>query len=196
MKSDTDIKKDNNEKEYSKRRFRLSSIIIWTVLIVVVVLSFLTNSQTQRINNEIILLSVADQLGKNISQLTDTDYAKITRLDLSHSAATDISLLKKFPNLLNLDLGNTPLELDNTPPQWKIVLARWHILKIDQRGKIDLSPLKKLRNLQKLNLCNANIKSTKPLAYLTNLKELILPSTEISDFRFLKEGSTPKKLVT
>jgi Leucine-rich repeat (LRR) protein len=179
----SEVKK--HKKKSPLPRFRLSTIIIWTVFIVVVVLSFLTNSQSQRINNEIILIAAADQLGRDITDLTKTDYTKITRLDLSESAVTNIRLLKKIPNLHDLDLSNTPLQINKTP-QWKIILARWHILKINNRDTIDLSPLKKLKNLHRLNLSNASIKSVKPLAYLTNLGDLELSTIETSDFKFLK----------
>ena len=186
MQEPSEIVKDS-EKQPTRRKLRLSTIIIWTVFVLVVVLCLRVGTQSQRINREIILIAAADQLGKDSHDLTKSDFLSLKELDLSNSMISDIGLLKKFPNLKKLDLSKTPSEITSITPKWKIMLAKLRLIKISSRKKINLSPLKKLHNLQILILREAGFQNLKPLVQLTNLKELNLQATEITDFEPLKE---------
>lgn len=169
-----------------RRRFRISTTIIWTIFIAVVVLCLVIDSHSQRVNNEVIRILIEDKLNKKDSELTKADYLKITELDLSETAVTDLRLIKEFTNLQILDLSEAPVELYNYTPKWRIILARWGILKHKKsRKKIDLSSLKYLKNLRILNLNRASFKNIKSISNLKNLELLILADTEISNINFL-----------
>ena len=185
MQEPSEIVQDS-EKQPTRRKLRFSSIIIWTVFVLVVVFSLRVGTQSQRINRELILIAAGDQLGKDSQELTKTDYLNLEELDLSSSMITDIKMLKKFSNLQKLDLSKTPSEITSILPKWKIMLAKLRLIKISSRKKIDLGPLKKLHKLQILILREASFQNLKPVAQLTNLKELNLNFTELSDLKFLK----------
>ncbi len=174
------------QKRLFRRKMRLSTIIIWTIFIIIVVLSLRVGTQSQRINREIILMAAADQLDKDSHELTKSDYLILKELDLSSSMITDIGLLKKFPNLQKIDLSKTPIEVISLP-KWKIMLAKLPFIKISSRKKINLSPLKKLHSLETLILRETNFQNLKSIAHLTNLKELNLRGTDVSDLEPLKE---------
>ena len=118
-----------------RRRFRISKIIIWSALVVAVVLKVLIGSVSGRINGTIIRITAADQLGKDYAELTKSDYMKIEELDLSGSSVTDISLVKKFPNLQKIDLSDTPAEIGFLRSRWVAVFARLGI-RISTKKKI------------------------------------------------------------
>ena len=171
-----------NQKQLLRRKIKLSTIIIWAVFILVVVICLRVGTQSQRINNEIILMAVADELGKDSRNLTKADYLNLKELDLSSSMITDIKLLKKFPNLQKLNLSKTPSEITTIPPAWEIVLRRWGLKKKTARKQLDLKPLEKLHNLETLILREAAFKSLEPIANLKSMKELDLQFTKISNF--------------
>ncbi|MBN1973471.1 MAG: leucine-rich repeat domain-containing protein [Sedimentisphaerales bacterium] len=152
-------------------------------------------------SDKIIREAAAEQLGKDPNELTDEDFARIEVLNLSNSKIINISLLDKFVNLRELNIPfNFPFI--KKIPEWKKFLAKYGVIDIptlqsrqiisghgsgdEEICLMDLSPLKKLHNLQKIELLLIQLDNVKPLAGLTNLKRLGLEYTGISDIEPLK----------
>jgi len=108
---------------------------------------------------------------KDPNDLTDEDFAKIEVINLVGKSLCSIHLIEKFINLRELDISlNKPLV--KKIPKWKKFLSKYGIIHIptlssrlgnvgtslgfgdEEVCSIDLSPLKKLHNLEKINLGN------------------------------------------
>jgi hypothetical protein len=193
------------EKKLYQQRHIIYAVVIALLLIAVLVFIYiiLEEPKSDPASDKIIRIAAAEQLGKNPNELTDEDFAKIEVFVLFDRNIFDISLLNKFVNLLELQLlANKPLI--KKAPEWKKFLARYGIIDIptfpsrlgqagvslgfgdDEVCLIDLSPLKKLHNLQKIDLLFLQIDNIQPLAGLTNLKKLGLGYTGISHIEPLR----------
>lgn len=165
----------NNMRDFiNKRKY---AIIILSLLIIII--SFISpfiilpyRKQIQISSKTIICEAAASQLNKDSSQFTKDDFSKITELDLSFSTLSDIKYLKNFTNLKKLNLSGirTP---DTRKPKWKQMLSKIGIIDISKEESVDLSPLKKLANLEILSLdFDARVRNIGALSALNNLKEL------------------------
>jgi hypothetical protein len=193
------------QKKPAKRRYIIPAVILLLLFTALVYIYVTQEEMKPDGDSEIVIRNAAaEQLGKNWNELTDEDFAKIEVFTLFDRNIFDISLLNKFVNLRELELSlNKPLV--KKVPEWKKFLAKYGIIHIptfpsrlgqlgvslgfgdDEVCLIDLSPLKKLHNLQKIDLLFLQIDNIKPLAGLTNLKELGLGYTGISDIEPLRK---------
>jgi hypothetical protein len=105
-------------------------------------------------DEQIIRETVARQLHKAPSQLTNEDYQNIMELDLSDTSLTELDYLKEkgLTNLKALDLDSTQVS--------------------------DLEPIKDLKNLQELSLISTQVSDLEPIKNLTNLITLWLINCE------------------
>jgi Leucine-rich repeat (LRR) protein len=134
----------------------------------------------------IIRKIAAKQLNKDPNDMTDDDFAKITKFDLYKKELCDIRLLEKFRNLKMLYLGEILLPKKNIP-NWMKYLAKLGILDLNERFALDLSPIEKLTNIQDVRLGTMPIKNLKPLVDLVNIEHLQLYHTSVSDLEPIKE---------
>lgn len=153
---------------------------------------------------------IADQLNKDPIELTDNDFTMITSFEpwtyipyATHFGVSgirtlnvelsDIKYLEKLTNLqeLTLERINTPAK---EVPELLKILAKIGIVNPDGRYLIDLSPLRNLTNLKKINLNYSPVENIKPLSNLVNLEELYLRNTKVSNIRPLKRLTKLKKL--
>ena len=71
-------------------------------------------------------------------------------------------------------------------PTWKKILEKIHIFSHAKKVSIDLSPLKKIDNLNSLSLERVQIKDLRPLNNHTNLQNLSLIGSSISNLKTIK----------
>ena len=90
-------------------------------------------------------------------------------LDLGHNDLTDISFLSSMPHLKVLILGDNR-RMKNIEEVGK--LEELEYLELFSCGITDISPLKNLRSLMDLNLCNNKVKDWRVLKEMTWLKRL------------------------
>jgi Leucine-rich repeat (LRR) protein len=96
----------------------------------------------------IIREAIARELNKPPSDLTDTDYARVTRLDLSLSKVSDLTALRGLTSLQKLHLNYTPLS--------------------------DLTPLRGLTSLRKLSLDGTQVSDKQVAALKRALPGLVI----------------------
>lgn len=135
----------------------------------------------------------AFQLNKEFNDLTDEDFAKITKFELKFKQLSYIKLLEKFTNLHVLDLGYIRYP-DKNIPKWMKYLAKYGIFNLDEKFAIDLSPLKNLSALKKLQLTYVQIFDITSLKELVNLEMLSIIGISLSDFKPIKELTNLKVL--
>jgi len=143
--------------------------------------------------------AVARERNKSPDELTDDDYRKTTELNLSGSGITDISALKRFPDLQKLSLADTKVNdigaLAGLTNLQELVLSDTQIgdirvlsgltdlrilyLSRTQIGNVNV--LSGLTSLQFLNLSGTRVSDIGALSGLTNLQELYLRDTQVSD---------------
>jgi hypothetical protein len=116
----------------------------------------------------VIRKAVAIQLNKNQKELTEADFAEITKLNIDNTHISNLEPIKRLKNLHELSAYNNPIS--------------------------DIEPLRELVNLQKLILNSTQITNLEPLSNLTNLKELYISKTPVSDLRPLRELTNLQKL--
>jgi len=227
-----EISTKEDKKKSSKRSYRfLRHILILLILISFVLYLpsfYLTTS------DKVIRDCAAKSLNKNPNLFCWLDYSNVTKLDLSGKELFDLRYISKFKNLEYLSFDNIIASSPKKTPKWKKILQKYKIIKpkpqqdknilmntkdpqtgrsftqyISQDELIDLSPLKKLKKLQSLNLSNKNsgkinavlslrkspnlnsddlyrnttvpFKNIKPLSSLTTLKTLNLNNIHISN---------------
>ncbi len=130
------------------------------------------------------------------NEMMDEDYAKIKNFSISSNASfggqkielSDIKLLEKFSNLEELTLRDISFP-DKEIPKWMKILSKSGIFDLSNRFNIDLTPIKKLTKLQKLNLSLSQISDIEPIKGLTNLQELRLSYTKVSSIEPLTKLS-------
>jgi Leucine-rich repeat (LRR) protein len=147
----------------------------------------ITNDDFKRINFIIIGDSHADSG-------VDYDQGSIIRLrDFNTNTLSDIKVLEKFTNLERLYLQSIRWP-DNKIPKWMKFLAKYGILNLDKRFKIDLKPIEKLQKLHHFGIIDTPVSNFESVKNLTNLKSLTLYSTNVSDLEPLKKLTNLKSL--
>jgi hypothetical protein len=113
-----------------------------------------------------------------------THTSHVTSLDLSHDESlTDISFIRHFPNLVELNLENTPLGNNYYPIT---CLYSLQSLKLSRLGLTAISPLTKLTDLIELDLSHGGMRRISPLLKLPHLERLNLFScVNIRDIHLL-----------
>jgi len=123
---------------------------------------------------------------EEVSENSDvsTHNLHVTSLDLSHDESlTDISFIRHFPNLVELNLENTPLGNNYYPIT---CLYSLQSLKLSRLGLTAISPLKKLTDLIELDLSHGGMRRISPLLKLPHLERLNLFScVNIRDIHLL-----------
>lgn len=171
-------------------------LVIFLFLLIIAALVFIFLTQEQKpdpASEKIFREAAAKQLNKDPNELTDEDFAKITKLtiwgleyygrpDENPYKLSNIKPLEKFTNLQELYLSGIVFPQKDIP-RWMKILAKFGILDLDERFTIDLSPLAKLRNLERLEISYSPIKNIKPLKGLTNLRKLRLMFTYVCDIK-------------
>ena len=142
---------------------------------------------------------------KGPNELTNEDLANITTLSIGvrteiipsmydegglilteYPEISDIKLLEKFTNLQTLDFFAVKLS-DKAFPTWMKFLGKYGIIDIKKRAALDLSPIKKLEHLKKIDILSTPVKSFRPLSKIKNLETLSLACVDIIDFESLKK---------
>ncbi len=187
MENNTEIKEQKDiPKKLSYRKFLFAAIVV--LLLLTTVSAFLVFSQGQKsdpASEMIIRQQAARAVGKDPNDLTDSDFATIRYFTLRNKELCDIKILEKFTNLKTLDIIEIHYP-SNKIPKWMKILAKLGIYDLSGRNAIDLSPLKKMSNLQRLQIGRTYIKNIKPLEGLTNLEHISLNGSRISDIEPIK----------
>ena len=189
MKKQYDVKKNPSHRRYI---FAVISIL----LLIAASLVFIYFKQEQKSDpdsEKMIREAAARQLRKDPNELTESDFAQIKELSFSiHRRIedlpyqlSDIRMLKKFTSLQKLNLDMIDLRYKEIP-KWMKILAKAGILDLNKKYAIDLSPLKKLPDLQELTLGGTSVVNIKPLASLNNLKMLNFMSASITNIEPLR----------
>jgi hypothetical protein len=127
-------------------------------------------------------------LNLSLTQVSDVsalkDLKNLTYLSLYSTQVSDVSALKDLKNLTYLILQQTKIS-DLSPLKGLKVMKR---LSLSFNHRIhDLRPLKKLNNLNFLDLRDTNIVDLTPIKNLKNLTYLSLSGTSVSDLAPIKD---------
>jgi Leucine-rich repeat (LRR) protein len=183
-----ELRRSDSQKRSSRKKYIIPVVIL--LLIIALFISFLKWKPIPNPSDEEeILEAAAKQLNKKPDDFTEEDFTKITELTLGaedltadrgnvyiHIELSDLNLLKKFTNLKKLSLFGIH-NPKSAIPKWMMFLANHGIVNLDKKFEVDLSPLKKLTNLEELELSFIPIRNIKPLSSLTNLKHLRISNT-------------------
>ena len=122
----------------------------------------------------------ADERG--ITDLTGLEYAtRLERIEFRHNSISDLSPLKGLTRLNNIKLrGNN---ITDVSPLADLTNVDW--LGLEQNAITDLSPLRKLIKLNGIGIDGNPISDVSPLASLISLERLNAWRTPISDFSAL-----------
>lgn len=134
-----------------------------------------------------------EHITKKADGLTKNDFEKVRELDLWFNEYCDISLLEQFSNLQKLNLSGIQYP-EKYIPKWMIVLDKARIFNLSEKCLIDFSPLRKLLQLEVLDLSSSKIENIKSLSDLKNLKELNLDETMVSNLKCLRNLTQMQKL--
>ena len=181
----------------SRRRFIIPAVFV--VMFFCIVSFYIMLRQEPKpdpASEKVIREIVAKQLTKDPNnpkdpkELTDDDFAKITKFNIGQEFSeaiklSELKLLKKFTNLRQLVFYNVIVP-DRPVPNWMRFLGKYGIIDIKKKFSIDLSPLGKLSKLNVIAIIKTPIKSIKPLSKLTNLNVLILQDIKVLDIKPLK----------
>ncbi|MBN1974382.1 MAG: hypothetical protein JW787_12135 [Sedimentisphaerales bacterium] len=171
------------EKKLFKRKYILATAVLSLLIIAALVFNWFNNEQKpDPASEKIIREAAAAQLNKDPNELTDEDFAKITEINIYRKELTDIKLLEKFTNLQSLEMYDIRFP-EKEIPFWMKILAKLGVFDLSKRFSIELSPLKNLTNLQNLNLGSSQISNIEPLKELKNLQSLILSRTNVIDIK-------------
>ena len=157
-------------------------------------------SESQKASEKVIREAAAKILNKDPNQLSNNDFKKITKFYLTDKVISDIKPIAKFTNLQDFRLNLIYLPEDiNTQktkntPKWKKFLMKIGFIKESQKNYIDLSPLRKLTNLQEVRLFAVPTNDIRPLAKLSKLKTLRLSGTNVSDIKPLRKLTNLQEL--
>ena len=201
------------KKKSSHRRYIIAPVVILLLITSALVLFvFIEAQKNDPASENIIRQAAAAQLGKDTNSLTDEDFAKIIELSIGERTETifamydeensltyadnklsDIRLLEKFTNLKTLYLGSIDVP-EGKVPKWMILLSKLGIYDLEKRLSLDLSPLDKLSQLEKLQLGGDAVIKIQPLSKLSNLKNLQLINAQVSDLKPLKKLTQLEKI--
>ncbi len=182
----------NSDKETKKRACRKYIGIILLILLIAAFAFFILILRTiyPPADETLIRQEVAKILNKDPNDLTNKDFAQITKLTLK-GITRDIKLLKKFKNLQELSLH---VEIrKNKIPKWLISFTRRCRINLREIKYIDLIPLEKLSHLNKLELYGA-FKSIEPVANIISLEDINLSGAQVTDISPLQKLTNLKKL--
>ena len=200
----------NKNKILSRQRCKVLAVIviICTLTGYIYIVKNYKNNDIKA-SEKIIRKAAAYQLNKEPGELSDEDFAKVTKLIIKNYDTTDplyqkvelcnIKLLEKFVNLQDLDISNISYP-DPDIPKWMVILGRIHVLDLYKsyhkhymnKYRIDLKPLEKLSKLQVIRLIETPVKDITPLAKLDNLKEIQMSSNQLDEFGIFKGGAVPE----
>lgn len=127
--------------------------------------------------------AIRKQIGKPQGDILQSDAEKISTLNLHAGNITDITPLKYFKNLNELDLGDNAIR-DISPLSGLSNLAN---LSLNNNPLSDLNALSGLQTLTKLQLKDAGIKDISAISNLTNLTYLDLSDNQIKDISALSD---------
>ncbi len=180
----------NNENKPSRRKHIITAVILLLCILTGYIYKVITWQPKPDPASEIIIRhAAANELGKDPNTLNDEDYAQITSLSLlinNSYNAFDIKLIEKFKNLKGLSIRGYMSSRTNMSA-WKKILVKIHILSLDEKVFIDLSPLEKIKNLNALSLEHVQIKDLRPLNNHTDLHTLRLIGSTISNLKTIKK---------
>jgi Leucine-rich repeat (LRR) protein len=125
--------------------------------------------------------------------LTENDFSKVTILIIGQRELSDIRLLEKYLNLQDLIIYDAHYP-KSAIPKWMKILAKLGVYNLNDRFALDLSPLKKLYNLQTLEIINTPVKNCDSLSSLKNLRKLVVAYNQFSDLEPIKELQNLQKL--
>lgn len=213
--NDENSKQSNLTKKPSRRRYIIAAGMFVLLILIGISVSFLRCDPKPDPDSEMnIRIAVARRqynmtgLMVDPNNLTDEDFAKVEALGLGFPQGqlnsnsnpfplclelSDIIFLEKFTNLQ--DLGIRSLKYPpNKIPKWTTMLAKLGIYDLDKRITLDLSPLKKLNNLESLRIEMKNVKNLKSIENLTNLQTLQLYGLQINNIEYVKKLTNLRKL--
>ncbi|MDW3190962.1 MAG: COR domain-containing protein [Cytophagales bacterium] len=133
-----------------------------------------------------------DLSGLSISQIPEelVELPFLKSIDLSQNRITDLTLLSKFSNLVELNINGNLVENLNAISE----LVDLQSLDVSVNKISDIQSLKNLTKLTKLNLSQNEVENIGPLAFLHNLKSLNLRNNRIRNLEPLKNLSMLKTL--
>jgi Leucine-rich repeat (LRR) protein len=183
-----DIEKQNDiQKKSSRLRYIIAAVVLLLIISAMGVILH-TQNQPDPASEAIIRRLAAEQfyvetgIYKEPNDLTGEEFAKIKKLEIHRVVIKDIRFLEKCTNLQSLDI-----QLISYPvPGWMTKLAKLGIFDLKKRFALDLSPIKKLQNLQFLQIYT-DVKDIEPFRALTNLKDLCFINNNVSDLEPIKE---------
>ena len=139
----------------------------------------LTKEKLQRLSS----LNVAD---KGISDITGLEFAtNLRELHLSLNPITDLRPLAHLMQLVELHFWHIPANPINLDLRPLAKLTNLEKLSLQGNGISDISPLAGLINLRQLHLVDNHIADVSPLAELTNLQGLWITGNWARDFSML-----------
>jgi len=193
------------EQKENKKTNRLRFIFIAIpviLLIIALVFSFFnweSNPNTYR--ETAIRRAAAAYLSKEPDDLTDEDFKSFEGFCIFGPVESglmreisDLSMFEKFTNLKSLNISHIRYPRKAIPKGMNF-LAKHGIIDINKRYALDLSPLKKLKNLEVLWLEGSQVKNIKPLSSLTKIHTLSLSGTLVTDLRPLGKLKNLRELV-
>jgi hypothetical protein len=188
--NETNKHQSDSHKKSFRLRYIISAVILFLMIAALVFILFTqkhkADPESEKVIREAVVVDISNNFFmKDPNELTDEDFAKITNIWISDNELSDIKLLEKFTNLETLELDEV-VPPKNEIPKWMEILAKLGIYDLDKRFAIDLSPLKKLNNLNHLILGGKAVKNIQPLASLINLEVLNIPGAPVSDLKPLK----------
>ena len=191
--------KQNQNKKSTIWKSIIETVIALALISAILLYTALSEEpKSDPVSEQLLRKASAAQLDKNVDELTNEDFAKITELYLdkresvtisqlnvkaskfTNSGIIDLKFLEKFTNLKKLRLLPISYVRDDLP-KWMILLAKCHILNIEEKSHLDLGPLRKLSKLEEFDTMNAQVINIKPLAKLKNMRVLRLDGTKISE---------------
>jgi internalin A len=183
--NDTMEKQSEVEKKPSRKKYTLTAVAVFLLMTALVCIWLTQKQKSDPASEAIIRQVVAKQLNKTPNDLSDEDFAKIIKLDISSNELSDIKFLAKLINLQTLRLEFVKFP-DKAIPKWMKVLEKLGILDLSERFSLDLTPLESLTKLQELNLLGTQVSNLEPITNLTNLRVLNIAGTRVSSLEPLK----------
>lgn len=194
------IQKNKNIGKLSLRKYIIAAGIVLLLIIPVLIFILLPhNPKPDPASEKIIREVAAKQLNKDPNELTDEDFAEITKFILAEDDPSKLPLkiflpielsgiktLEKFTNLNMLGM-NRICYSKNAIPKWMKVLSKLGIVDLSERLTLDLSPLGKINTLEQLYIVDTPVKDIKSLGNLVNLKLLYLQNSQIVNLKPLKK---------
>ena len=104
----------------SNKKYIVAAVSILLLIAAALVFIYFTQEQkSDPASEKIIREAAAKQLNKDPNELTDKDFANITKFAIRTQELDDIKLLEKFTNLQNLTLTNIKFPARQIPTWMK-----------------------------------------------------------------------------